>query len=170
MKCPAQQIIRELAQLHRTVAKMVNMLEMHTVLQEAQWRGMKLWLEETEKTRDACHQDDLVWGDGIPEMVARVVAATERDQKEERKADTEGVGPEASIHADLTQTGGPEEPEERQQLQPGRQLKSVPMPKPIPDTTPKPKPAPALRPAPTSTPTTTLAPKWAKSAAPTPTR
>jgi hypothetical protein len=51
-------------------------------------------------------------------MVARVVAATEWDRKEERKLDTEGVGLEASIQADLTQTGGPEVQKERQQLQP----------------------------------------------------
>ena len=89
--------------------------------------------------QDAYHQDDLLWGKGITDMVARVVAATGRDQKEERKADTEGVGLEASIHADLTQTGGPEEPDERQQLQAATQLKSVPIPKPIPDPTSMPK-------------------------------
>jgi hypothetical protein len=49
-------------------------------------------------------------------MVARALGGTERGQKEERIADTEGVGLEASIHVDLTQTGRPEKPEERQQL------------------------------------------------------
>jgi len=124
---------------------------------------MKSWLQGKEKTRDAYHQDDVLWGEGITDMVARVVAARERDQREE-------VGLEASIHADLTQTGGTEKPEERQQLQPGRQLKSVPMPKPKPNPTPKPKPAPAPRPAATPTPRTTSGPKGAMSAAPTPTR
>jgi hypothetical protein len=133
MEHAAQQQAHELAQLHRTIAKMAIILETHSALQEAQWQGMKSWLEEKEKTRDVYHQDDLLWGEGITDMVATVVAATKRDQKEERKADTEGVGLEASIHADLTQTGGPEEPEERQQLQPAMQLKSVPMPKPKPD-------------------------------------
>jgi len=65
------------------------------------------------ETRDAYHQDDLLWGEGITDIVARVEAATERDQKEE-------VGLQASIHADLNQTDGPEKLEERQQLQPGR--------------------------------------------------
>jgi hypothetical protein len=37
MERTAQQQARELAQLHRTVAKMANMLETHTALQEAQW-------------------------------------------------------------------------------------------------------------------------------------
>jgi hypothetical protein len=40
---------------------------------------MTSWLEEKEKTWDAYHQDDLLWGEGITDMVARVVAATERD-------------------------------------------------------------------------------------------
>jgi len=43
MERAAQQQARELAQLHRTIAKMANMLETHTALQEAQWRGMKSW-------------------------------------------------------------------------------------------------------------------------------
>jgi hypothetical protein len=37
MERAAQQQARELAQLHRTVAKMANMLETHTALQEVQW-------------------------------------------------------------------------------------------------------------------------------------
>jgi len=45
--------------------------------------------------RDAYHQDDLLWGNVITDMVAGAVAATERDQKEKRKADSEGVGLEA---------------------------------------------------------------------------
>ena len=110
-----------------------------------------MWLEVKEKMRDAYHQDDLLWGKGIKDMVARAVAATEQDHKEEGKVDTEGVGLVGSIHADLTQTGGPEKPEERPQLQPGRQLKSMPMAKPEPNTSPRPSPAPAARPA--STPT-----------------
>jgi len=120
MECAAPQQARELAQLHRTIAKMANMLETHTALQEAQWRVMKLWLEEKEIKWDAYHQDDLLWGEGIMDMVARAAAATERCQKEERRADTEGVSLEALIHADRTQTGGPEKPGERKQLQPGR--------------------------------------------------
>jgi len=40
-------------------------------------------------------------------MVARVAVATDRGQREETKAGTEGVGMEALIHADLTQTGEP---------------------------------------------------------------
>jgi hypothetical protein len=42
MERAAQQQARKLAQLHRTVPKMANMLEAHTALQEVLWRGMKL--------------------------------------------------------------------------------------------------------------------------------
>jgi len=41
MERAAQQQARELAQLHRTIAQMENMLETQTPLQETQWRGMK---------------------------------------------------------------------------------------------------------------------------------
>jgi hypothetical protein len=100
-----QQQACELPQLYRTIAQMANMLRTPTALQVAQWRGMKLWLEEKETKRDAHHQDNLQWGKGITDMVARAVAPSDWAQKVERKADTEDVSLEASIHADLTQTG-----------------------------------------------------------------
>jgi hypothetical protein len=71
-------------------------------------------------------------------MVARAVAATALDQRDGWKADTEGVGLEASIYPDMTQTGELWKPEECQQLQPERQPKPVPMPKPNPNPSPKP--------------------------------
>ena len=77
MERTAQQQARELAQLHRTIAKMANMLETQTALQEAQWRGMETWLEEQEEKRDAYHQDDVLWGKGIMDMITRVVSTTE---------------------------------------------------------------------------------------------
>ena len=169
MERAAQQPARELAQLHRTIAKMANILETQTTLHEAQWRGMKTWLEDKEEKRDVYHQDDVLWGKGITDMVKRVVATTERGQREEMKADTEGVGLEASIPADLTQTGEPNKPEELQQLQPGQQLNSAPTPKPNPK--PNLAPAPAPKPAPTTTPTprATSTPKGATTSAPAPT-
>jgi len=174
VKRAAQQQACKLAQLHRTIAKMAKMLETHTALQEAQWRGMKSWLEETKKKRDAYNQDDLLCGEGITDMVAGAVAATEGGQQEERRADTDGGGLEASIHVDLTQTGGLEKPEERQQLQTGRQLKSMPTPKPKPKPNPSPESNPAPAPAPRSalTPMTraTSAQRGAITSAPAPTR
>ena len=118
----AEQEATKVAQLDRTIGKMVNMLDGQTSLQAAQWREMKTCLEKTQEKWDASHQDDVLSGRGITGMVPRVLAATEGGQREreERKADTDGAGLEASIHSDATQTGGPEKPEERQQSQSGR--------------------------------------------------
>jgi len=133
-----QQQARELAQLHRTMAKMANMLERQTALPETQWQAMKTWVAEKEEKRDAYHQEDILCAEGITDMVARVAAATERGKREERIVDTEGVSLEAATHTDLMQTGEPKKPEVRQQLQPGRQLKSVPTLKPNPNPNPNP--------------------------------
>jgi flagellar motility protein MotE (MotC chaperone) len=61
--------------------ELAHMLEKQTALQETQWRRMKTWLEQTEEKWDAYHQDDVLWGKGITDMVKRVVAATERAQR-----------------------------------------------------------------------------------------
>ena len=107
------------------------------------------------------HQVDPQCSRGIRDMVAIAVAATERDHKDERKADTKGVGLKDVINQDLTQTGGPEKPEERQQRPPGTQLTSMPIPQPKPNESPKPNPSPAPRPAQTPTPRATSAAKGA---------
>jgi len=116
---------------------------------------MKRWLEENEEKRDTYHTNDVRLGKGITVKVARVVAATERNQRERWKADTEGVGLEAVIHAGLTHRDGPKKPEERQQLQPKTPLKSIPTPKPNPNQNLTPAAAPiltvTLRPRATST-------------------
>jgi len=54
----AQQQACELAQLHRSNAKIANMLETQTALQEAPWEGINKWLEENEEKWDTYHQDD----------------------------------------------------------------------------------------------------------------
>jgi hypothetical protein len=48
-------------------------------------------------------------------MVARVVTATDWDQREERTEDNYGVGQEASLPSNLTQTVGMKNPVERKQ-------------------------------------------------------
>ena len=136
MEREAQQQARKIAQLHRTIAKMANMLAAQTALQEAQWQGMKTWLAKREEKWDSYHQDDVLWGKGITDMVTRVVAATEGGQREEKKADTNGVGLEASMHTETSQTGRPEKPEQSQQSQHRRQPKPKPKPKPNPAPTP----------------------------------
>jgi hypothetical protein len=106
------------------------------------------------------------------QIASQQVAATERHKREGRKADTEGVVLGVSIHAVLTQKGGPKKPEEPQQLHPERELKTVPMPKPKPKPNPSPKLnlAPAQRPTPTLAPSATLTPQGADAPVPTPTR
>jgi hypothetical protein len=94
------------------------------------------------------HQDDVLSGKDITDMVARLVVATEREQRERKKADSEGGGLEASIHQGLTQTGGLKKPEEWQILQPVTQLKSMAMQK----MKPKPNPGPISMPNPELTP------------------
>jgi hypothetical protein len=91
-------------------------------------------------------------------MLRKVVTTTEGGQREreESKADTDGAGLEGSIHADATQTEGPENPEERQQSQPGRQLKPKPKPKPAPTSTPR----TTSRPIEVTTPLSTPARPW----------
>ena len=104
---------------------------------------MKMWLEELDEKRNMYHHDDMLWGKDIPAVVIRVVAASERSLREEWKANTKGVGLEATIHTDLSQTGGPNQREEHQLLQPGRQLNlkhkrkqnAAPTPTPTPRTT-----------------------------------
>jgi hypothetical protein len=59
MEPAPQQQARELAQLHRTIATMANVLEMQNTLEEALWRWMKTGLEEKEKLRDTYHPDDV---------------------------------------------------------------------------------------------------------------
>jgi len=133
---------------------------------------MKTSLEETEEKWDAYPQDDDLWGNGITDTVKRVVAATEQDEREGRKADTEGFGLEASIHADLTLFGRPKMPEDHQQRQPRMQPKSVLMLKPKPNPNPKPILAPPVRPTLTLTMVlrTTSKPKGAMTPVRTPTR
>jgi len=74
---------------------MANVLDAETALQEAQWRGMKMWLEKSEEKWNAYHQDDILWGRGITDMVTMVVTATEGGQREERNADADGARLEA---------------------------------------------------------------------------
>jgi hypothetical protein len=96
-------------------------------------------LEERLEKRDVDHQDDLLWGRDRTDMIKRVVATTEQGQREKRNADTNGVGLEASIQAALTLRCELEKSEERQQPQPGRQLKRKLTPKPNPALTSTPR-------------------------------
>jgi hypothetical protein len=49
---------------------------------------------------------DVLWGQGITDIVERVLAAPEWDQSQEMTVHTESISLEVSIHPDLMQTGG----------------------------------------------------------------
>jgi len=101
-------------------------------------------------------------GRGITDMATRVVTATGGDQRkrEERKADTDGAGLEASIRSDGTQIAGPEKPEDCEQSPPGRQLKPKPRPKPQPNQAPTPSLRTTSRPIAVMTLVPTPARRW----------
>jgi len=61
-------------QLHQTIDRIARMLEAHAVREEAQSHGMKEWLQDSETKRDEHHSDDVLWGTGIMELTANVLA------------------------------------------------------------------------------------------------
>jgi len=101
---------------------------------------MKTSLEHNEENSDHYNQDEVLWGKGMMDMVKRAVAATERGQKEDRKAESETVCLKASIWAALMQTRRLKLPAVGHQPPLGWLLKSMSMPKPKPKPKPKSKP------------------------------
>jgi len=119
MERTVRQQAQELMQLHRTVAHLTKVLEAQAACEEAPWRGMLTWMQETEQKWGARHQDHKLWGAGITNMIAKVMngVAPGQDAREkeiDKTAKMDGGGLEASQHADTTQEGGPEK---HQQLQ-----------------------------------------------------
>jgi hypothetical protein len=108
---------------------------------------MMTWMQERKQTWDARCEDDMVWGAGITNMIAKTMKAVEQGQEEREKgrevtARTDSGGLGTSQHADMTQEEGPEEHQQPQQhpkpkpklqlkLQLKQQLKQHPTPKPM---------------------------------------
>jgi hypothetical protein len=46
-----------------------------------QWRLMKIWSEEKAEKRDAYHEDDVLRGTGIIDMVNRVVVLKAKEKE-----------------------------------------------------------------------------------------
>jgi len=114
-----RQQAQELTQLHRTVGHLTNLVHAPAAREEAQWLGMRTWMQEGKQKWDAHQGDDKVWGAGITNMIAKIMTgvAPGREGREIERHETAGMdgrGLEASQHADTTQEGGPEK---RQQLQ-----------------------------------------------------
>jgi len=108
----------EVTQLHQSIDRIARMLDVHVVCEEAQWRGMKEWLEDSETKWDERHRDNVLWGMAIPDMATEVVTkARVRDVAPAQRARMEGRdetarqaggGLEASRHAGVTQDREPE--------------------------------------------------------------
>jgi len=148
----------EATQLHQTIDRMARMLEAQAARDEAQWLGMREWLQDRETKWDERHKDNVLWGTGIADMTAEVlakarvweVAPAQEVRKEGRDEtamqDRGGLG--ASQHAGATPDG---EPEKRQLLQqqqnpkPKLQLTLQPEPRHKPEPKPKPTPVPGKR-------------------------
>jgi len=94
MERTVRQQWRKATQLHQTVHRMARMLEAHRVHEEVQWHGMIEWLEDRETKWDESHRDDVIWGRGVADMTAEVLAKPRiakwhrpraRDRKEETR-------------------------------------------------------------------------------------
>jgi hypothetical protein len=65
---------REVTQLHQTIDRMARLLEAHAARAGAQWFSMKQWLEVRVTKCNERHKDNLLWGTGITDMTAEVLA------------------------------------------------------------------------------------------------
>jgi len=90
---------------------------------------MMVCMQQREQQWDASHEDDMLWGAGITNMITklmRVVAPGQEGREKDREMTVgrHGVGLEASQHADTTREEGHEMPQQLQhQLKPKLQLK-----------------------------------------------
>jgi len=104
---------QKLTQVHCTVGHLTNLVQAQVAREEAQWLGMRTWMQEREEKWDTCHQDDKLWGVCITNLIARVMKGVtpgwEAGEKEcHNIAGMDGWGLEASPHADTTEEAGPE--------------------------------------------------------------
>jgi carbon monoxide dehydrogenase subunit G len=98
---------------------------------EAQRLAMITWMQEREQKLDPRYEDDMVWGAGIMNIIAKtmkVVAHVEEERERNRQVTVrmDGGGLEASQHADTTREEGPEEcqqPQQQTKPKPKLQLK-----------------------------------------------
>ena len=153
MERTVRQQARDLTQLHQTIDSMMRMLEAHTAREEAQWCGMKAWLEDRETKWDNRHRDNVLWGAGIADITTKVLGKarvrepvlTQEGGKDERNetARPDSGGPGASQHASAVQGGEPEKRRLQQQTKPKPKLQLKQQPKQQQQHEPRPKPTPA---------------------------
>jgi hypothetical protein len=73
MERTMRQQAQELTQLHRTIGHLTNLVQAQAAREEAQWLGMRTWMQEREQKWDTRHEDDKLWGAGITNMIATVM-------------------------------------------------------------------------------------------------
>jgi hypothetical protein len=95
-------------------------------------------MQEREQKCDAHHEDDMLWGAGTTNMIAKTINEVGqgdkgREREREITARTDGVELEAFQYTAMTREEGPEEHQQlQQQLKPKLQLKLQPRPQPAP--------------------------------------
>jgi hypothetical protein len=149
MERTMRQQAQELTQLHRAIGHLTNLVQAQAAREEAQWLGMRTWMQEREQKWDARHEDDKLWGPGITNMIAKVMKGVApgqevREKERDKTAGMDGGGLEASQHADTTQEGGSEKRQQLQQ-QPETILPLKVQPKPQHEPKPKSAPTPTRR-------------------------
>jgi hypothetical protein len=55
------------------------MLEAHAAREEAQWAGVKVWMEERQEKWEFHHEENVLWAAGITNMVAEILNETGRE-------------------------------------------------------------------------------------------
>jgi len=83
-----QQPVQELTQLHQTVRHLTNLLQAQAAREEAQWLGMRTWMQEREQKWDARHKDDKLWGAGITNMIGKGMKGVAPGQEAREKKET----------------------------------------------------------------------------------
>jgi len=150
-----RQQVHEVTQLYRTNNRTTQRLEAHMAHEQGQWRGMKEWLENRETKWDDRHGDNVLWGAGIPDMMAKVLAKARggkaaptvevRKKGRNETARQNGEGLEAAQHAGQMQGGEPEKRQLQQQPKPKPKLQLKQQSEQQHEPKPKPTPTPARR-------------------------
>jgi len=60
-------------QLHQTVGHLANLVEAGAAHEEAQPLPMTMWMQEREQKCNARHMNDMLWGAGITNMIAKMM-------------------------------------------------------------------------------------------------
>jgi hypothetical protein len=91
MERAVRQQAQELAQLHRTTRQLTNLLEAHAAQEEAQWAGVKAWMEEREERWEFRHEENVLWAAGISRLVAEITKEKKKREVQREIQDAKGI-------------------------------------------------------------------------------